>query len=350
MKNSQKYVDFILEELKTLMAIDSPTGYTKEAIAWIKGEYEAMGYHPQITQKGGLLVQLSADVPEDEQGGLLVETHTDTLGAMVAEIKANGRLRLTPLGGLNANNTEAENCVVITRNGTRYEGCFQLKDASIHVNGDYSTTARTFDSMEMVLDEKTFTKEETKKLGIETGDVVCFETRTRITPSGYIKSRFLDDKLSVAILLGYAKYLKEESVRLFRPVYQHVTVYEEVGHGGSASVPAGVTEVLAVDMGCVGEGLECREHQVSICVKDGGGPYNYEMTGRLIAAAKKNGIDYAADVYPHYGSDAGATLRGGADIRHALIGAGVYASHGYERSHVDGVRATLSLLSAFLEQ
>ena len=167
---------------------------------------------------------------------------------------------------------------------------------------------------------------------------------------GYIKSRFLDDKLSVAILLGYAKYLKEENVTPSRPVYQHITVYEEVGHGGSASVPEGVTDILSVDMGCVGDGLECKEHQVSICVKDSGGPYSYDFTGELIAAAKANGIDYAADVYPHYGSDVEATLRGGADARHALIGAGVYASHGYERSHVDGVKNTLELLAAYLDK
>ena len=172
----------------------------------------------------------------------------------------------------------------------------------------------------------------------------------RITEKGYIKSRFLDDKLSVAILLGYAKYLKEENITPSRPVYQHITVYEEVGHGGSASVPEGVTDILSVDMGCVGDGLECKEHQVSICVKDSGGPYSYDFTGELIAAAKANGIDYAADVYPHYGSDVEATLRGGADARQALILPGVYASHGYERSHVDGVKNTLELLAAYLDK
>lgn len=347
MKDSTRYVAFILEELKKLLAIDSPTGYTKEAVAWLKGEYEAMGYAPEITNKGGLLVRLAGG--RGERGGVLVETHTDTLGGMVAEVKENGRLRITPLGGLNANNTETENCTVLTRDGRRYEGCFQLKDASIHVNGAYSETARTFDSMEVVLDEPVFSGEETRGLGICTGDMVFFETRTRITQSGYIKSRFLDDKLSVAILLGYAKYLKEEHVELPGAVYQHITVYEEVGHGGSASVPEGIEEVLAVDMGCVGEGLACREQQVSICAKDGGGPYNYEMTGRLIRTAQAYALDYAVDIYPHYGSDAGATLRGGADVRHALIGAGVYASHGYERSHVDGVKNTLLLLAGYLE-
>lgn len=345
MQDYEVYEAFILDRLEKLLAVDSPTGYTKEAVLWLKEEYRALGYDAQLTQKGGLLVDLEGC---DDGRAVLVETHTDTLGGMVAEILADGRLRITPLGGLNANNTETENCTVLTREKKRYEGCFQLKDASIHVNGSYSDTKRGFDTMEVVLDEPVFSAEDTKKLGIRTGDLVFFETRTRITGSGYIKSRFLDDKLSVAILLGFAKYIRDEKLKLPRRTFQHITVYEEVGHGGAASVPAQVTDVLAVDMGCVGNGLACTEHEVSICVKDGGGPYNYDLTGRLIALAEAQGIAYAADVYPHYSSDAGATLWAGADVRHALIGPGVYASHGYERSHRDGVRNTFLLLKAFL--
>ena len=202
--------------------------------------------------------------------------------------------------------------------------------------------------MEVVLDELTECAEDTKALGIETGDMVCFEPRTRITESGYIKSRFLDDKLSVGILLGLAKYMKDKKLSPQRFVYLHITVYEEVGHGGSASVPQGVTDAISVDMGCVGEGLKCTERQVSICAKDSGGPYSYKVVGDLIEAAKKENADYAVDVYPHYGSDVEATLRAGYDIRHGLIGAGVYASHGYERSHIDGVWNTLKLLKGYL--
>ena len=127
---------------------------------------------------------------------------------------------------------------------------------------------------------------------------------------------------------AFAQYLKDENLTPKRRVYVHVTVYEEVGHGGSASVPDGVTEAISVDMGCVGEGVQCTERQVSICAKDSGGPYSYDVVRKLIAAAKREGADYAVDVYPHYGSDVEATLRAGYDIRHGLIGAGVYASHG----------------------
>lgn len=174
------------------------------------------------------------------------------------------------------------------------------------------------------------------------GDFVCFDPRTTVTKTGYIKSRFLDDKLSVGILLGYAKYLKEENITTERMVYQHITVYEEVGHGGAASIPEGVTEVISVDMGCVGDGLSCKETQVSICAKDSRGPYNYDVVTGLIKAAKDNDLDFAVDVYPYYGSDADVALTAGYDVRHGLIGAGVYASHGYERSHKDGVKIHLS--------
>ena len=278
----------------------------------------------------------------------MLEAHIDTLGAMVAEIKSNGRLRVTPVGGMNANNAEAENVKVYTRSGKIYEGTCQLVDASVHVNGSYSDTKRTYDTIEVVLDENVSSAQETKALGISVGDIVCFDPRSRRTASGYLKSRFLDDKLSVGILLGFAKYLKDSGVEPERKLYAHITVYEEVGHGGSASVPAGVTEAISVDMGCVGEGVQCTERQVSICAKDSGGPYSYDVVRKLIAAAKREGADYAVDVYPHYGSDVEATLRAGYDIRHGLIGAGVYASHGYERSHRDGVLNTLKVIEGYL--
>ena len=273
----------------------------------------------------------------------------EQLCGMVSEIKGNGRLRISPLGGLNPNNAEAENCRVVTKFDGVYEGTLQLDNASIHVNGDYSDTVRKFSCMEVVLDEDVKTADDTRKLGISAGDIVCFDPRSRVTEKGYIKSRFLDDKLSVGILLGLAKYLHDEGITPKRRVYVHVTVYEEVGHGGSASVPAGVTEAISVDMGCVGDGLSCTEKQVSICAKDSGGPYSYDVVKKLMAAAKREGADYAVDVYPRYGSDVEATLRAGYDIRHGLIGAGVYASHGYERSHRDGVKNTLLVLKGYLE-
>lgn len=337
--------DWAWEQAAALLAVDSPSGYTAKAAEWVKDAFQALGYPAKLTEKGGVLADLGGAGDRD---ALLLEAHTDTLGGMVAEIKGSGRLRLTPLGGMNPNNGEAENVRIYTRDGRVYEGTLQLCNASIHVNGEYSSTKRSWDTVEVVPDEDVSSAADTRKLGIEVGDIVCFDPRTRRTASGYLKSRFLDDKLSVGILLGFARYLKEHHLTPSRRVYVHVTVYEEVGHGGSASVPDGVTEAISVDMGCVGAGLQCTERQVSICAKDSGGPYSYEVVGKLIAAAKATGADYAVDVYPFYGSDVEATLRGGADLRHGLIGAGVYASHGYERSHIDGVLNTLKVLGGYL--
>ena len=342
----KKYADFAWEKTAALLAIDSPSGFTDRAAKWVCGEFQQMGFNAYLTAKGGVIVDFGGEAADN---ALLLEAHADTLGGMVAQIKGTGCLKLTNLGGMNANNAEAENVRIYTRSGRVYEGTCQLHDPSIHVNGGYNDAKRSWDSVEVVLDEDVHSAADVRALGIEVGDVVCFDPRTRRTASGYLKSRFLDDKLSVGILMGFAKYVKDNALTPARRVYAHITVYEEVGHGGCGSVPEGVTEAISVDMGCVGDGLTCTERQVSICAKDSGGPYSYEVVGTLIEAAKKTGADYAVDVYPHYGSDVEATLRAGYDIRHGLIGAGVFASHGYERSHIDGVYNTLKVLCGYLD-
>ncbi|MDY4598434.1 MAG: M42 family metallopeptidase [Candidatus Faecousia sp.] len=340
------YANDAWERAEELLAIDSPSGFTEKAALWVKNAFEALGFPAKITTKGGVLADLGG---QNAENGLLLEAHTDTLGGMVCRIKDNGRLQLTRIGGMRAENGETENLRVYTREGKIYDGTLQLCNASVHVNGSYGDAKRDFDTTEVVLDEDVKSAGDVRGLGIEVGDFVCFDPRTRRTNSGYLKSRFLDDKLSVGILLGFAKYLADNKITLPRKTYVHVTVYEEVGHGGAASVPTGVTEAISVDMGCVGEGLSCTERQVSICAKDSGGPYSYEVVGKLIEAAKKTGADYAVDVYPHYGSDVEATLSAGHDLRHGLIGPGVYASHGYERSHIDGVYNTLKVLCGYLD-
>ncbi len=340
------YANYAWERAAELLSIDSPSGFTEKAALWVKNAFEALGFPAKITVKGGVLADLGG---QNAENGLLLEAHTDTLGGMVCRIKDNGRLQLTKIGGMRAENGETENLRVYTREGRIYDGTLQLCNASVHVNGSYGDAKRDFDTTEVVLDEDVKSAEDVRKLGVEVGDFVCFDPRTRRTNSGYLKSRFLDDKLSVGILLGFARYLADNKITLPRKTFVHVTVYEEVGHGGAASVPAGVTEAISVDMGCVGEGLSCTERQVSICAKDSGGPYSYEVVGKLIEAAKKTGADYAVDVYPHYGSDVEATLSAGHDLRHGLIGPGVYASHGYERSHIDGVYNTLKVLCGYLD-
>ena len=300
-------LDYCLSELKALLSIDSPSGFTDRAAEHLMQALETLGYQPKKTRKGGVLCCLGG-----EGDGLLLMAHVDTLGGIVSSIKPNGRLQISPVGGLRAENCEAENCRVYSRFSGTYTGTLQIANASVHVNDDYAGAKRT-----------------------------------TITESGYIKSRFLDDKLSAAILLAYAKLLRDEKKTPKRKIYVHFTVYEEVGHGAAASVPDDVTEVLSVDMGCVGDGVTCTEHEVSICAKDSGGPYDYGVTTALVQAALKAGAKYAVDVYPHYGSDAEASLSAGYDVRHGLIGAGVYASHGYERAHIAGVQNTLKLLAAY---
>ena len=340
----RNYAEYAWEQTQALLALDSPSGFTRQASAWLVEKLKQLGFDARLTAKGGVLADLGG-----EGEGLMLAAHADTLGAMVAQVKGSGRLKLTNLGGMRPENAEAENVRVYTRSGKVIDGTLQLCNASVHVNTAYADTKRDWDTTEVVLDEDVSSAEDTGKLGIRVGDMVCFDPRTRRTASGYLKSRFLDDKLSVGILLALAKYLKDTDAKLSRHVYLHITVYEEVGHGCAGSVPAGVTEAISVDMGCVGDGLGCTERMVSICAKDSGGPYHYDVVGALIAAAEKAGADYAVDVYPRYGSDVEAALSAGADLRHGLIGPGVYASHGYERSHMDGVYNTLKLLGAYLE-
>ena len=336
-------MEYTLDIMKRLLACDSPSGFTENAAAFAIDTFSQLGFSAWRTKKGCVLADLGG-----EGSPIVLSAHIDTLGGMVSEIRSNGRLRLTRVGGLMASNVECENCKIHTRFGKVFTGTMQLDDPSVHVNGKYSEQKRDFDGMEVVIDENTESKADTEALGISVGDFVCFDPRTIVTETGYIKSRFLDDKLSASILFTLAKEISEGKLPLKRKVYACLTVYEEVGHWCSAVLPEGTEELLCVDMGCVGQGLTCNERKVSICVKDSSGPYDYDMTTALIRIAKELSLQYAVDVYPHYGSDAGAAITAGADVRFALIGPGVYASHGYERSHVEGVKNTLALLRGYL--
>ena len=332
--------DYIGEQLKALTSIPSPTGFTRAVTDYVMKTLEEMGFAPERSTKGNVLVCLGG-----EGEPLVLASHVDTLGAMVRSIKDNGRLRPTTLGGHQWSTADGENCTVHTRDGRVYTGVVLNTEPSSHVADEKVETLEK--NMEILLDENVDTKDDVAGLGIQTGDIIAMDPRTVITKSGYIKSRFLDDKLSASVLLGLARAVAAGEVKLARKVSLLFTVYEEVGHGG-AFVPADTCEMISVDMGCVGDDLGCTERMVSICAKDSGGPYNYELVSALADTAKRLSLDYAIDVYPHYGSDVEATLRAGYDIRHGLIGPGVYASHNYERSHVDGVLNTYELLRAYV--
>lgn len=340
------YTDYALEQILALCSIPSPTGYTMLARNYLVETLSALGYIPRVTNKGVIFIELGG-----EGKGLLLSAHIDTLGAMVRSVKSGGRLRLSLIGGYPANCIEGENCTIHTRTGKKYSGTVQLTHASVHVYKDTGEMARNEETVEVVVDEDVFSAQDVRNLGISPGDFISFDPRTVVTPSGYVKSRYLDNKAGSGILLSLARWNREEKIALPRKVYLMFTNYEEVGHGGSSGIPPDVEEMVVVDMGAVGDDLETNEHKVSICAKDsGGGPYDYDVTSRLVALAKRIKVDFAVDIYPRYGSDVGAALRAGYDLKHGLVGPGVFASHGYERTHRDGIRHTLMLLAAYLKE
>ena len=334
------HMNFIKEQLYTLTSIPSPSSFTEKVTDYLLSELSSLGYSPERSNKGNVFVTLGGS-----GSPLVLAAHVDTLGAMVRSIKENGRLRPTTIGGHQWSTADGENCTIHTRDGRVYTGVVLNKEPSSHVADQ--KTELIEENMEILLDENVASDQDTLALGIQTGDIIAMDPRTVVTESGYIKSRFLDDKLSAAILLGLARAVREDAWKLNRKVSLLFTVYEEVGHGGSV-VPDNTEEMISVDMGCVGSDLGCTERMVSICAKDSGGPYNYDLITALSNLAKEKKLDYAIDVYPHYGSDVETTLRAGYDIRHGLIGPGVYASHNYERSHMDGVHNTFELLKAYI--
>jgi putative aminopeptidase FrvX len=343
MKN---YVDYAVEQIIHLCNIPSPSGFTRKAEQYLHNVFTSLGYQPTFTNKRAVLIDLGG-----EGNGLLLVAHIDTLGAMVRGIKPNGRLRLSKIGTFPENYIETENCTIHTRAGKEYSGTIQIEKSSVHVNSSQkiSELIRDDTNIELVIDEKVKSKEDVRSLGINAGDFVSFDSRTIYTKSGFIKSRHLDDKASSGILIALAKYIKEKNIQLSRKTYLMFTIYEEVGHGASAAIPDNVTEMVSVDMGAVGDDLETDEFKVSICAKDSMGPYDYDLTNKFIDLAKEQKLNYAVDVYPYYYSDVDIALFAGYDLKHGLIGPGVASSHGYERTHYEGIENTLILLKEYIK-
>ena len=327
---------YLLQQLQALTAIPSPTGMTRQATDYLLAELTRLGFKPQRTPKGTVLCCLGGSGHP-----LAISAHVDTLGAMVRAVKGNGCLRYTQLGGYNDNAIENENVLIHTRTGKTYTGTVQSTRASRHVWGDTTATPRGDESLEIVVDECTWSQAETLALGIRAGDFISFDPRTVITESGFVKSRHLDDKASSAVLLTLAREVAEGRAALARQTTLVFTVYEEVGHGASPLFALPLEDLLAVDMGCVGDDLTCRETQVSICAKDSAGPYDFDFTNELVARAQRLGLDYAVDVYPRYSSDTATALRAGLDARFALCGQGVFAN---KLAHYQSVRYIVKLL------
>ena len=335
-----------IDYLKKLTSIPSPTGYTREVADYIVGEVERLGYTAIRTNKGGVNVIVKG---KDDNKHRVVTAHVDTLGAMVRAVKSDGRLKMAKIGGYPWNMIEGENCLVhVASTGKTVSGTILIHQTSTHVYKDAGTAERTEDNMEVRLDAKVRTEQETRDLGIDVGDFISFDPRTIITETGFIKSRFLDDKVSAAILLDLLRKYKEENIELPHTTHFMFSVFEEVGHGANSNLPKEAVEYLAVDMGAMGDDQQTDEYTVSICVKDASGPYNYEFRNHLVQLAKENDIQYKLDIYPYYGSDASAAMRAGAEVKHALLGAGIESSHSYERTHIDSVEQTYKMVDVYL--
>lgn len=337
--NKKFFMDFLAEILMT----DSPSGFTKNVMALIEKQALALGFPFEYNQKGNGIITVRG---LDQSKTIGLSAHVDTLGAMVRSISSNGNIKFTLVGGPIVPTLDSEYCKIYTRDGQTYTGTFLSTAAAMHVHKDSTTLTRTPETMEIRLDEIVKTKEDVVKLGIQVGDYICIDPKT-IFVNDFIKSRFLDDKASVACIFGVLEFMSTHDIKPHFDTKIVISTYEEVGHG-SSHIPSEIQEMLAVDMGCIGEDLSCTEYDVSICAKDSSGPYDYDMTGRLLMMAKANGLNHAIDIYPYYGSDVSAALRAGNNIKGALIGPGVHASHGLERTHYSALDSTMKLIYHYL--
>lgn len=341
---AKDYKQFMTDTLYEIMAVDSPTGFSKFVNRKLTELLSDMGYTVENTNKRLVHVFVKGKSSEKR---VAVSSHVDTLGAMVRSIDGDGKIRFARLGGPLLASFDGEYCKIYADNGKVYTGTFLTDSCSVHVYKDANTVERNEQTMYVRIDETVKSKADVEKLGIRTGNMIALDTKTVVTESGFIKSRFLDDKAGSVCLLTALYKMKKENVLPEYDTDFYFTNYEEVGHGAS-TVGKDADELLAVDMGCIGADLACTEENVSICVKDGHGPYDYEMVEKLIALSEKYNLPYATDVYPYYGSDVGAAWDAGSDVKGGLIGPGVHASHGMERTHLNGLFATADLLFAYL--
>jgi putative aminopeptidase FrvX len=335
----------MLDLTAALCRIPSPTGYAARVTEHASGVAADLGLPVERTTKGSLLIPLGGE----GEGGRVLSAHVDTLGLMVKAIKPNGRLKLTQIGGYDWSTVEGEYCTVHTAKRGDISGTIVATLASFHTHGQaLRDLKRDENGLEVRLDAPVTSADDVGRLGISVGDFVSLDARTTVTGNGYIKSRHLDDKACVAINFGVAKALKEAGRTPARPTWLYVSIWEEVGHGTSAGLPDGIDEVIAVDMAAVGDGQTSDEQATTVCVKDSTGPYDYGLSRRLIDLAEGHDIDCRVDIYNYYGSDVSQALRAGYDIRGALVGPGVDASHAYERLHVKSLQETARLLLAYL--
>lgn len=341
-------LDSSVEFLVGLLNTPSPTGYSLEAIRYVRAAFERLNI-PDLTlhetTKGALVAQWRGASSSAPRG---VTGHVDTLGLMVKDIKGSGRLKMTQLGGFMWQAVEFEGVTIRTHEDRRYRGTVLPSNPSTHVNKTIRTQVRDEDTMEVRIDARTFSAADTRALGIEVGDFIFLDPRVEVTDTGFIRSRHLDDKSGVAVIYGAMQALRDAGLAPAQDTTILIANYEEVGHGGAAGFPDGLAELLAIDMAALGDGQNSTEYDVTICVKDGSGPYHFQMNNKLRRIAGQHGIRYKTDIYPFYSSDGSAYWRAGGTARVGLIGPGVEASHAYERMHKDSLTHSIHLLARYL--
>ncbi|MHC0036839.1 M42 family metallopeptidase [Pseudoneobacillus sp. C159] len=335
-----------IQLIKELVSIPSPSGNTEKVIWFVENYLKELNVETKRNRKGGLIATIPGT---DTANHRMLTAHVDTLGAMVKEIKSSGRLKIDLIGGFKYNSIEGEYCQIETTQGKSISGTILMHQQSVHVYKDAGKAERNIDNIEVRIDEKVHTAAEVRALGIEVGDFVAFDPRVEITGSGYIKSRHLDDKASVGILLQLIKQIKSEGIVLPYTTHFLISNNEEIGYGGNSNITPETVEYLAVDMGAMGDGQSTDEYTVSICAKDASGPYHYELRKKLTQLCEDHGIQYKVDLYPFYGSDASAAIRSGHDIVHGLIGPGIDSSHAFERTHQSSIENTAKLLYHYVQ-
>ncbi|MBR4308758.1 MAG: M42 family metallopeptidase [Oscillospiraceae bacterium] len=336
--------NFTRECFQELVNIPSPVGYNLKMKPVFEQWAEKLGLSVSYDHKGTPYLILEG---RDNSKSVEITAHLDTLGLMVRGIDSNGWLRVRQLGGVNYCTLDGESVTVFTRSGKSYTGLLMCQEHSVHTFREKARAARTEDNMVVMLDEPVSSEAEVRALGIRNGDIIDIQPRCQFTDNGYIKSRYIDDKAGVACVLTALKYLKDMGLEPLHRTLFAFPYSEEIGTGGTY-VPPEVSEILALDIGLIGPGLEGSDRKVSICAKDATVHYDYELTSHLIHLAEKNSIDYAVDVYNNYGTDAKAALTGGCNLRAAAFGMGTYCTHGMERTHMDGINATTALLLSYL--
>ncbi|WP_370327864.1 osmoprotectant NAGGN system M42 family peptidase [Euzebya sp.] len=339
--------DYMADLLLRLLEMPSPTGRTDEIMRLLGEEVEALGLPTRLTRRGVLHATLGGARADLKR---VVVVHADTIGAMVKAIKPNGRLQVVAVGTWSARFAEGARVQVFTDEpGVSYTGTMLPLKASGHAfNEEVDSQITSWQNIEVRIDERVEDADAVRALGIRVGDFVAVDAQPVITPSGFVCSRHLDDKAGVAAALAGFKAVIEAGVEVPVSASFVCTIAEEVGLGAT-NLGADVAEALSIDAAVVAPGQHSREDTVNVAMHDMSGPFDYHLTRRMTAMCNHLGIPHTRDLFTYYRSDIAAALEAGAEMRAALIGFGTDATHGWERTHLDGLERIAQLVAGYLQ-